>query len=244
MRIKALVDHSDCPLQEAINWLRSSLCTPAVRCIVSWPSSKPIWIDSHLIACCFLFFLLPVLGTVLNLHPGPYIRWLQLQRCSRLTGVCVATDSHRVAHWSKRLLFGSIRLQLHLVEVFLEPWLAVVERWGRLSWKEVESPDDYIVSYKSKWNDWQPTWSINSSWILLRIAALHIAARHYNGPTICSKSVRCCLFVYRDTSWWTTADISCLIDIKRTFFDGKDSWCCLSQDITGSYMNHTLIIKS
>jgi hypothetical protein len=45
-----------------------------------------------------------------------------------------------------------------------------------------------------------------------------------------SKSVRCCLFVYSDTLWWTTTDISCLIDIERTFCDGKDVWWCLSQD--------------
>ena len=31
-----------------------------------------------------------------------------------------------------------------------------------------------------------------------------------------------CLFVCRDTLKGTTADISCLIDIKREFFDGKD----------------------
>jgi hypothetical protein len=48
-----------------------------------------------------------------------------------------------------------------------------------------------------------------------------------------NKSVCCCLCVYRDTSWWTTADISCLIDIERTVCDGKDVWWFLSQDIPG-----------
>jgi len=40
-----------------------------------------------------------------------------------------------------------------------------------------------------------------------------------------------CLFVCRDTLKWTTADISCLIDINRKFFDGKDVWWCLSEHI-------------
>jgi hypothetical protein len=46
-----------------------------------------------------------------------------------------------------------------------------------------------------------------------------------------SKLVWCCLFVYRDTSRWSTADISCSIDIQRTFGDWKDVWWCLSPDI-------------
>jgi len=39
------------------------------------------------------------------------------------------------------------------------------------------------------------------------------------------------LFVCRDILKWTTADISCLIDIKRTFYDGKVVWWCFSQHI-------------
>ena len=110
------------------------------------------------------------------------------------------------------------------------------------------SSEDDIVRYKTKCNEWQPTCSFNSSWILLRIAALRIAAGDSNGLAICSKSVWCCLFVYRDTSWWTAADISCLLDIKRTFFDRKNVCWCLSQDIAGifheSHANHHVIINS
>jgi len=62
-----------------------------------------------------------------------------------------------------------------------------------------------------------------------------------------SQSVRHCLLVYRDTSRRTTADISCLIDITRSFFDGKDIWWCLSQDIAGilheSHANYQVIIN-
>jgi len=122
-----------------------------------------------------------------NVCPGSYCRWLQLQRCSGLTGVCVAAVSCRVAHCLKRLSFGSIRLQSHQVDVFLEPSRAVAEWWGRWSRKEVGSPEDYIASYKSKWNEWQPSYTFNSSWIRLRIAALRIAAGHSNDHAISSK---------------------------------------------------------
>jgi len=61
-----------------------------------------------------------------------------------------------------------------------------------------------------------------------------------------SKLVWCCLFVYRVTSSWTTADICCLIDLKRSFFDGKDVWWCLSHDIAGivheSHANYQVIM--
>ena len=188
-------------------------------------------------SCWFQFDVL-----FLNVHPGSYFWWLQLQHRGDLTGVCVAAVSTRVALCLKCLSFGSIRLQSHLVAVCLERWVAVVERWGGWSWSEVGSPEDYKGSYKSKWNEWQPKCSSNSSWIRLRIAALYIAAGGSNGPAICSKSVWCCLFVCRDISWWTTADIWFLIDMKRTFFDGKDVWWCLSQDIAGilheSHANH------
>jgi len=42
-----------------------------------------------------------------------------------------------------------------------------------------------------------------------------------------------CWFVCRDTLKWMTADISCLIHIKRKLFDGNVIWWCLSQHISG-----------
>jgi hypothetical protein len=128
------------------------------------------------------FFRLDV--PVLNVCPGSYFRWLQLQHRSGLTCVCVAAVFCRVAHFVKQLPFGSIGLQSHLVEVCLEPWLAVVETWGRWSQKEVGSAEDYNLSYKSKWNEWQPTCTFNSNWILLHIGALCVAARDFNGRAI------------------------------------------------------------
>jgi len=203
------------------------------------------WLTSD----CMLFRILAAFCFYLlfsNVHRGSYFRWLQLERRGSLTDVCGAAVSGWVAHCSKRLSFGSIWRQSDLVGVFLEPWLAVVEWWGRWSWKEVGSPEEYIVSYKSKWNEWQPTCTFNSSWIWLCIAALRIAAGDSNSPAICSKSVRCCLFVCRDISWWTTADISFLIDTKTTFFNGNDICCGSSQDIAGilheSHAHHQILM--
>jgi len=192
-------------------------------------------------SCCLWFYVV-----FSNVRPGSYIWWLQLQHRGEPTSVCVAAVSPGVAHRWKSLSFGSIPLQSQLVEVFLEPWPAVMEWWGRWSRREVGSPEDYIVSYESKWNKWQPTCTFNSREIQLCIAALQIAAGDSNSPAICSKSVRCCFYVCRDISWWTSADISFFRDLKRTFFDGKDVWWCLSQDIAGilheSHANHQVLM--
>jgi len=194
-------------------------------------------------SCCYWFHVL-----FLNVHPGSYFRCLQLQRQGGLSGVSVAAVPHRVAHCLKRLSFSSILIQAHLVEVFLEPWLAGVEWWGRCSRNKVGSPEDYIVSQKSKWNEWQPTCTFNSSWIRLHIAALCIAAADTNSPMVCSKSVRCCLSIYGVTLWSTTADISSSIDTNRTFFDGQEVWWCLSEDLPGilheSQANHRISMYS
>jgi hypothetical protein len=60
-----------------------------------------------------------------------------------------------------------------------------------------------------------------------------------------SVSDNVCLFLSRDTLKWTTADIMCLIDTNRKFFDGKVVWWCLSQHIVRilheTYANHHVI---
>jgi len=66
VRTNALVDHGGYPLRAAISSLGSSLLTPAVRYSVNWPPIASIRIHSHPTACCFLFFLLPVLRMILK----------------------------------------------------------------------------------------------------------------------------------------------------------------------------------
>jgi len=62
-----------------------------------------------------------------------------------------------------------------------------------------------------------------SCWVLLHVAA------DSNGPANSYKSVWYCLYVCRDTLMWTTADISCCIDVNWKLFDGKVIWWCLFQ---------------
>jgi len=61
IRTNAFVDQWGLPLRVAINWSPSSLLTPAVHYIVSWPSSTLIWSYSYSIACCCLLLMSPVL---------------------------------------------------------------------------------------------------------------------------------------------------------------------------------------
>jgi len=48
-----------------------------------------------------------------------------------------------------------------------------------------------------------------------------------------SRSNDVCLFICRDTLMWTTAEIICLINIRRKFFHREEVWWCLSQQIGG-----------
>jgi len=67
-----------------------------------------------------------------------------------------------------------------------------------------------IVSYKSKWNEWQPTCTFNSSWVLLHIGALRIAAGDSNGCAISvSRSdVFFCLqgYIVMNNGWYLMFD--------------------------------------
>jgi len=165
VRTKKVVEHGSFLLRAVMSWSRSSLHSPAVHYTLGWLSATSIWIDSHPIAWCFLFLLLHISCTSLQWVSLVIFSVAIIAESGELTVVCVATVSHWVGHCLKQLLFGSIRLQSHLVEVYLEPWLDVVEWWGRWLWKEGGSPEEDIVSYKSKWNEWQLTCTFISSWI-------------------------------------------------------------------------------
>jgi len=164
-------------------------------------------------------------------RPGPYFRWLQLQRCGELTGVCVATVTQPGAHWMKRASFGSIRFSSHWPEVFLEPSLAVVEKVRKMITKSGQSWRIYSKLQVTR------EWMTGKLHVLLDV---YPAAYHYPLQVIAtvprfavSRSDDVCFFVCRDTLKWMTADISCLIDSKRTFHNGKVVWWYLSQHIAG-----------
>jgi len=81
-----------------------------------------IRLDAAAYYCCVQFYVL-----FSNGNPGAYSWWLQLQRHGGSTGDCVAAVSQLGAHWTKRPLFGSIRIESLRAEVFVEPWIPVVE---------------------------------------------------------------------------------------------------------------------
>jgi hypothetical protein len=62
----SLVDHGGCQWLAAINWSRSSRCTPTVCYIVQWWPFTTVWPPSHTTACCIPFVLLSLLRTILN----------------------------------------------------------------------------------------------------------------------------------------------------------------------------------
>ena len=130
-RTNALVNHGGFPLQVARNWSRSSLHTPGASYLLSWRSSTSTWLYSHLIACCFLFLLLPVLRTIF--HSASTVMFsVAAFAASRWAEWCLHCRSVSVGGvWQKRPSFCSILFHAQLPEVFVQPRFAAVEvtRW-------------------------------------------------------------------------------------------------------------------
>jgi hypothetical protein len=176
-----------------------------------------------------------------NVRPGPNFGWLQLQRRGGLTGVCIAAVSQLGAHSMKRLSFGLIQNESHLTEGLVKQWVLVVENVRKMITKSGKS-----------WEILTPL-QVTMEWMTVN---LHILLKFY--PTVYSCKLQViptvpwfavsrfdvvCVCVFRDTLKWATADIWCLIDTTRKFFDGKDVWWCLSKHIAaiwhqthGSYL--------
>jgi len=224
----ALVNHGDLLLREAINWSRSSLHTPAVRYIFSWPLFTQIWIDSHPIACCFRFLLLPVLRTC-----------FQCASCVMFSVATIAAS--RWTNWCLRFCWVSPRGALREAPVVpldsapITPWGSVSEAMPcccrivrKMITKRCGKCWRFYCELQVKME-----WVTANLHIQFKLNPAVYRCRGFQWSRDFSKSVWCCLSVYRVTSRWTTADISCLIDLQSSFFDRKDVWWCLSQDIAG-----------
>jgi len=74
-----------------------------------------------------------------NVDPGPKFRWLQLERCGGLTGVCIAAVSQPRAQWMKHPSVGLMQTNSHLSMELLELWFAVVEMVTKIITKSVMS---------------------------------------------------------------------------------------------------------
>jgi len=241
VRTQAVVNHGDLPLWEAINWSRSSLCTPAVRYTLSWPSSTQRWIDSHPIACCFIFFLLPASRTFL--------------KCASWVIFSVATIAESWwTNWCLRC--GCVSPSGWLCEApVVRPDSAPIAPGGSVSWAMAcccRNVRKMITKRCGKcWRLYSELqakmeWVTANLHVQFKVNPAAYSCRGFQQSLNFSQSVGRCLLVYRDTSRWTTAYISCLRHIKESFFDGKDVWWCLSQGIAGilheSHANYQVIM--
>jgi hypothetical protein len=173
-----------------------------------------------------------------NVRPGPNFGWLQLQRRGGLTGVCIAAVSQLGSHSMKRLSFGLIQNESHLTEGFVKQWVLVVENVRKMITKSGKS-----------W-EIRTTLQVTMEWMTVN---LHILLKSYPAAYSCKWQVSSmvpwfavslpdivCLFGCRDTLKWMTADISCLVAIKRKLCDGKVVWWYLSEHIAGNlHETHT-----
>jgi len=164
VQTNSLVDHGGYPLLVARNWSLSSLRRPAACYIISWRSSTLIRLYSHLIVCWFLLLLLPVIQKVFDCWS-----WVMFS--------VAAFAESRWAKWCLRCSWVSAGGWLEEAPVVLLDsvpcstcWgvcgtmiccsgseeMMITKRsgksWGRRYRKEVGSPEEYIVSFKSKWH--------------------------------------------------------------------------------------------
>jgi len=164
MRTNASLDHGGVPVRAAINWPCSSLRTPAAGYIISWLPATSIVLYSHPIACYFLFLVLPVLLTIFNC-------------ASRVIFSVTTFAASQWAEWCLRCSWVSVVGKLDEVPVILldsvplSPCWGVcaamicccgseemmITKWKGMSWgrrqrNEVGRPEEYIVSFKSKWH--------------------------------------------------------------------------------------------
>ena len=86
------------------------------------------------------------------MHPGEDFGWRQLQPRGELPCVCITPVFQPGACLMKRLSFSPIQIQSHRVEVFAEPSPTAVENVRNMI-NKAENPEQYIVSYKSEWNE-------------------------------------------------------------------------------------------
>jgi hypothetical protein len=156
--------------------------------------------------------------------PGLKCRWLQLQSLGGLPGVCIDAVSEQGVHSIKRRGFGSIRIQSQRAEVLVETWHAVVETVRKMITKIGKSWG--IYSKLQITMEWMPV----NLHVLINLLP---SAYSYKLPVIptvpqfaVSLSDAVCLFLCINTLQWVTANILCVIDINRKFFNRQDiRWC-------------------
>ena len=153
-------------------------------------------------------------------------RCLELEHRIRPTGVCIAGVSEWGADFMKRPLSGSIQIQFLWAEVFVEPWLAVVEKVGSIIMKSGKSWGIYSKLQVTR------EWMTVNLHIQLKIYPAAHSCMLQVIPTVLWFAVSrfdvICLFVFKDRLKWTIDNISYLTGIQGKFSDRKVIWWCFT----------------
>jgi len=211
-----------------MNWSHSSLRTPAVRYTVSWPLSTSRWIDSHPIACFFRSLRLPALRTIFK-----WASWVifsvaivaALQWTKWCLRCCCVTPGGAV--------FEAPVVRLH------SAWIA--PSWSISGVMTCCCGMVRKTITKSSGKSWR-LYSYLQVKMELVTANLHLQFKLNPAAYSCRGFQRSCDlelvvpmlslcsqgYSVMNDSWYLRFD-----RYKRIFFDGKDVWWCLSQDITG-----------
>jgi len=233
-----MVDNGGFPLWAAIKWLRSSLCTPAVHHMASWRLSTSVWSYSHPFTCSFLFLLLPVLHTIFKCVSGVIL----------LVATLVPSQW---TNWSLRQCCVLAGGNVDEVPVVWLDWDPLPPGWSvcgvitccrgkgekddnEKKWEVLANK--LFASSRNRMSDSQLPYSTQVEAFCLYLQA----AQDAHSPVIRSMSVRCCLFISRDSLWWMVAGISIVIHSSTERM--SDDVCLKASP--GSYIKHTLTFKS
>ena len=152
VQTNTFVAHGCFLLRAEKNWSRSSLNLATVHYTVSWQLLTTIWnthIEFHIASncCCFQSE-----GWHFNVHPASYYQWLHWQWHDGLTDICVVAVCQWVTHWMKFPPIGLIKIRSHLAGSFQLPLFIGVKYARMMITKEVGSPEECIVRFKSERN--------------------------------------------------------------------------------------------
>jgi len=217
------------PITAAIYWSHVSPCIPAVCYVVGRQPSAWIWIYSHSIACCLLFLLLLELRNIFN-----SVAWVKLL----VAALAVSWWTYWCLHYCC-VPAGATLDETSVGQLYMDPlslrWRLSVARicWcGKGEEDDNERKCEVLRNRKLAWSrDGMYTRQLARSEQDESCCVQPQVKEVSNCPVICSMSVRCLVFVYRDSYMLMLAEIWSVSNINWTFFDRKDIWWCLSYEI-------------
>jgi hypothetical protein len=185
--------------------------------------------------CCVQFYVL-----FWNVSLRPYIWWQQWRRHGGMTGVCIAAVSQPTLDWMKRKSFGLVRIESHLAEVFRQWRLAEVEMVRKMITKSGKSwriCRELQVIKESMTVNWHLHPKFHPAVYSCKLRVIQTVPRFAE-----SWSDVVCLFVFRQTLKWATADTSWLKERKSNSSTEMTSGEFRLNTWPGFYKKHTLTI--